>query len=241
MRVHWLQHVPFEGLGSIEAWLQAGDHEVSCTRMHEPLQKNNVLPDPDDIDLLIIMGGPMSIHDHGHYPWLIEEKAFIQRVMMTGATGRRRKVLGICLGAQLIADELLARVHGNPEKEIGWHDVHMRPLALSQVAFSGFPDNFAAFHWHGETFSLPDDAVLAASSSACEHQAFVYDQRIVGLQFHLETTRESAQLLIDHCEDELVDAPYVQQSRAMLSDDSRFDNINSLMGQLLDNLSSLDG
>lgn len=232
MRVHWLQHVPFEGLGSIEPWLKKHGHEVSMTRLHAGEKP----PTRNEFDWLIVMGGPMNIYQEAEYPWLIEEKLCIKRALKQG-----KHVLGICLGAQLIADVLQARVYPNRQREIGWFDVDLSLVGVNLATFSGFPASFEAFHWHGDTFGIPQAAELAAQSVACDHQAFVYKERVVGLQFHLETTADSAHALIEHCADELRDGgEYVQNAEQMLADQERFSRLNALMDRLLENMAALE-
>lgn len=224
MRTHYLQHVPFEGLGSIEPWLTSAGHEVTCTRLFEVAD----LPDPDAIDCLVILGGPMSVNDEAEYPWLASEKRFIREVIHSG-----KPVLGICLGAQLIASALGARVSRNREKEIGWFPVHAEVAA--DAAVFPFPSPQTVFHWHGETFDLPPGAVKLAKSAACENQAFQLGKSVIGLQFHLETTPESARAIIAHCGDELVPSTYVQTADEMLSAEAeRYRAINDLMAGVLD-------
>jgi GMP synthase-like glutamine amidotransferase len=224
MRTHYLQHVPFEGLGSIEPWLASAGHEITCTRLFEVAD----LPDPDAIDCLVILGGPMSVNDEAEYPWLASEKRFIREVICSG-----KPVLGICLGAQLIASALGARVSRNREKEIGWFPV--RAVAAADAAVFPFPPSQTVFHWHGETFDLPPGAVKLAKSAACENQAFQFGKSVIGLQFHLETTPESARAIIAHCGDELVPSTYVQTADEMLSADAeRYRAINDVMAGVLD-------
>jgi len=115
MRAHWFQHVSFEGLGSIELWLDSNGYEVTFTRFFESAD----LPDPDAIDLLVVMGGPMSVNDEDQFPWFVSEKRFIREIIESG-----KPVLGICLGAQLIANALGANVYPNPVKEIGWFPIY---------------------------------------------------------------------------------------------------------------------
>lgn len=224
MKVHVLQHVPFEGLGNIEPWLAARSAEVSWTRFHEA---GAVLPAVEAVDFLIVLGGPMSVNDEAALPWLVDEKRFI-----AAAVARGTPVLGICLGAQLIASAHGARVYPGEHKEIGWFPVTGQPV--SDAAFA-FPAVLDVFHWHGETFDLPEGAVLLASSVACRHQAYQLGERAVGLQFHVETTPASAQSMLLHCADELVDAPYIQPAAAIAS--TRADNyaaVEVLMYRLLD-------
>lgn len=204
-RAHYLQHVEFEGLAAIEPWLEQNDFSISASRLYlgEPL------PAAEDCDLLIIMGGPMSVHDEVEFPWLMAEKQFIRQVIERGVA-----VLGICLGAQLIAEVMGGSVYPNRHKEIGWFPVQRAVQAAENPVFQ-FPAQTMVFHWHGETFTLPDNAVLLASSEACSNQAFQLGPNVIGLQFHLETTPESASAILHHCEHELVTAPYIQQTQAI--------------------------
>ena len=224
MRAHYLQHVPFEGLGSIDAWLRATGYEVTCTRLFA----GEVLPAVDDLDFLVVMGGPMSINDESEHSWLAGEKAFVADVIRAG-----KPVLGVCLGAQLIASALGARVYPNGDKEIGWFPI-LRDADVGEEAFA-FPESAQAFHWHGETFDLPQGAIRLARSAACRNQAFQVGQSVIGLQFHLETTAESARDIVANCRDELVPAPYVQSEQEILAaEPERFATLNRLMGEVLD-------
>src|SRR5690554_3748130 len=177
MRAHYFQHVPFEGLGSIEEWLQAKQFHLTATRFYE----NTALPELQAVDFLIVMGGPMSVNDEVQHPWLTAEKQFIQQMILAG-----KPVLGICLGAQLIASAMGARVYPNPEKEIGWWPIYS--VANGNNDVFRFPPVTSVFHWHGETFDLPDGAIRLAESAGCGNQAFQLGHTVVGMQFHLETT-----------------------------------------------------
>lgn len=223
MRAHYLQHVPFEGPGTIKPWLEAAGYRITSTQFHV----SSELPAIDEIDLLVIMGGPMSVNEEQLFPWLSLEKKFIRDVIDSG-----KPVLGICLGAQLIASAMGARVYQNPEKEIGWYPVHgVSPTGTP--AFS-FPPAIKVFHWHGETFDLPPGATLIARSDACEHQAFQLGKSVIGLQFHLETTPESARQIISNCRDELIPSDYVQTEEVILAmTPESYQSINQMMGDVL--------
>lgn len=206
MRAHYLQHVPFEGPGMIESWLRSKGYEITNTRFFE----SNTLPDPGDVDFLIVMGGPMSVNDESDFPWLVEEKQFVRRCVDSG-----KPVLGVCLGAQLIASSMGARVYPNREKEIGWFPIEgIRPS--DHEAFR-FPSSLDVFHWHGETFDLPSGARHLARSIACENQAFQIGTSVIGIQFHLETTPESVREMVSHGRAELIPATYVQSEETILS------------------------
>ena len=222
MKVHVLQHVPFEGLGSMAAWLSDRGAEVQYTRFYASPD----LPDPGNLDLVIAMGGPMSVNDEREYPWLVAEKAFIREAVRRGTA-----VLGVCLGAQLIAGALGAKVFPNAEKEIGWFPVEA--VAADGDVFR-FPREAVVFHWHGETSDLPWGAVRLARSVGCENQAFQIGRNVIGMQFHLETTPESADLIIRKCRGEIVRGTYIQTEDAMRQvPESAYAGINRLMGDLL--------
>ncbi|MFH1494509.1 MAG: type 1 glutamine amidotransferase [Pseudomonadota bacterium] len=227
MNIHYLQQVPFEGPGSIAEWVRRGGHTLGATRLY----LGDPLPAVETLDLLVVMGGPMNIYEEASYPWLVDEKRFIEQAITAG-----RRVLGICLGAQLIADVLGAKVYANADKEIGWFPVETTPAASGAGPFADFPRQLEVFHWHGDTFDIPAGALHVAHSAGCTNQAFVYDDRVVGLQFHLETTPASANQIIVHGADELVEGRYIQRPQEMLSDARRFGTINHVMQKLLDRL-----
>lgn len=224
MNIHYLQHVPFEGLGSIEHWLREAGHTSSCTHLYS----NDPFPDLEMIDLLLILGGPMNIYEMDQYPWLDKEKVFIKKVI-----DNNKPVLGICLGAQLIADVLGAKVTSGKYREIGWFPVKIDNLVSNSTIRKIFPDQLEVFHWHTDTFDIPPSADLLYSSSACKNQAFLYRNKVLGLQFHFETTLESAQNLVLHCSDELVKGKYIQTPHEMMESVSRFNRINKVMGETL--------
>jgi GMP synthase (glutamine-hydrolysing) len=231
MKVHWFQHVPFEGLGSIADWIRRGRHTLGVTRFH----RDEPLPAVADVDLLVVMGGPMNVHEEAKHPWLTREKRFIGAAIAGG-----RRVLGVCLGAQLVAEVLGARVYANTEKEIGWFAIEPTEAAAASGLFSRFPQRLEVFHWHGDTFDIPAGALHVARSKSCAHQAFVYAERVVGLQFHLETTQAAARQLIAHCSDDLVGGRYIQEPQEMLADAVRFDTVTGVMGGLLDRLTAVE-
>ncbi len=227
MRLHSLEHVPFEDLARIAVWAQERGHQVTRTRLYT----DDPLPARDKYDMLVIMGGPMNIYEEDRYPWLAQEKACIAEAIEHG-----KLVLGICLGAQLIADVLGGPVTRNAYREIGWFPVTLTAAARKSPLFHNFPQEFIAFHWHGDTLALPPGTHLIAASRGCPHQAFTYTNRVVGLQFHLESTAASVQKLIDNCGDELTVGPYIQTPADMLAPKQFFLDIGENMTKLLDNM-----
>ncbi len=227
VRIHYLQHVPFEDPAAVTDWANEHGHPMTGTRVYE----NQPLPAIDAFDLLVVMGGPMSVGDVDPHPWLVDEKRFIRATIDAG-----RSVVGICLGAQLIADALGATVYPHTQKEIGWFDVTLTEAGRASGLFAGLPDTFIAYHWHGDTFDLPEGAAHLAQTDACVNQAFSYEGRVLGLQFHLETTPASADRLIHHCAHELVDAPGIQSAEQMRSNTAAYDRLAPLIRTVLDNL-----
>ncbi|HEX4896446.1 MAG TPA: type 1 glutamine amidotransferase [Solimonas sp.] len=224
LRVHWLQHADFEDLGCIAPALAARGDTVSCTR----LWAGETLPGVDAFDALIVMGGPMNIYEVEQHPWLQPEKTLIR-----AAIDARKKVLGICLGSQLIADVLGGAVTRNAHSEVGWHEVALNEDGRKSKFFAGFPDRFTAFHWHGDTFAIPPQARNLMASLACAHQALEFGEHVVGIQYHLEVTAANARDWFAH--ERPAPATYVQVPEAILADLDAFGMNNRLMLRLLGN------
>ena len=228
MKLHYVQHVPFEGPANIESWAREQNWEISCTHLY----RGEKPPPADQLDWLVVMGGPMNIYEEDIYPWLAAEKEFIRQ-----AIAADKIVLGICLGAQLVADVLGGKVTRNQYKEIGWFPVSILPQESSSVAFRGLPAEFMALHWHGDTFSLPPGSSMLAQSEACPAQAFSFNSgRVLALQFHLESSIESVSSLIQNCSDELVGGKYIQTADEILNPRENFSKIHKTLLQMLENM-----
>ena len=186
MRVLVFRHVPFEHLGRIEPPLVSRGITIDYADLYQP---GAIAPDPSRYDGLIFMGGPMSVNDG--LPYLEQEAGWIAQAAEAG-----RPILGVCLGAQLIAKALGARVYRNPVKEIGWFDIELTGVGATDPLFAGAAPRETVFQWHGETFDLPAGANWLASSSSCPHQAFRMGSNVYALQFHLEVTPE---MIADWC------------------------------------------
>jgi GMP synthase-like glutamine amidotransferase len=227
MRIHYFQHVPFEGLGTIQLWAESYGHSLTFTRLY----LNDKFPQIQDFDWIIVLGGPMGVYDEDKFPWLITEKEFISKAIQ-----EKKNVIGICLGAQLIASALGAKVYPNTQKEIGWFPVKLTPSGTSSSFFKNIPQQFNAFHWHGDTFELPEGSCWLAESDACKIQAFSFSNHVLGLQFHLEVEQKNIEALIQNCGNELRIAPFIQSAESMLHMDHSFHGIHQYMYHLLDRL-----
>lgn len=227
MKIHCFQHVPFEGLGEIARWIQDGGRRVSFTKFFEKPQ----LPPAGAVDFLIVMGGPMNVYEYRQYPWLRAEKEFINLQIDRGVP-----VLGVCLGAQLIADVLGAKVYQNPEKEIGWLPIRWRALPATRRLLGRNPGEMTVFQWHGDTFDLPPKSEWVAESAACANQAFVCHRRVAGLQFHLEVGAEEVALMAKHGAAELTGGRFVQTAELMARTPPGLDAGYEILRHLLDRL-----
>ncbi|MEJ2199521.1 MAG: type 1 glutamine amidotransferase [Desulfuromonadaceae bacterium] len=227
MRIHALQHVSYEFLTTVEQWAKDKKHAFSKTLLYQDVE----LPRFDEFDLLIILGGPMSIHEEDRYPWLTVEKRFI-----AGAIENGRLVLGVCFGAQLLADALGARVYKNRYPEIGWHPVSLTEAAKGSRVFSRLPKTFTPFLWHEYTFDIPKGCKRVAESEGCANQAFACEDRLIGVQFHIEPSTESIQRVITCCGDKIGSGRYVQSLAEILNDKSNLEELSSVMILLMEGI-----
>ncbi len=226
MRINSLEHESFEGLGNIEVWAQNKGHSISRTLLF----KNGKLPETSEFDWLVIMGGSMNIYEEEKFPWLKEEKIFIAK-----AIAAKKIILGVCLGSQLIADVLGGKVSKNQYKEIGWFPVSLTREAKDSSIFCSLPNPFTTFHWHGDTFKIPSGAKRLAQSEGCKNQAFEYG-RTIGLQFHLEYSKKSIDLMFRNCRDELLDGKYIQTPDEIISKIENVHEMNKTLDLILDNM-----
>lgn len=232
MRLHYLQHVPFENPGSILTWAKENGHEISSTQLYQ----NDTFPRQQDFDWLVVMGGPMNVYEEEIYPWLAGEKLFIRDAIAAG-----KVIIGLCLGGQLIADVIGGKVTQNPDKEIGWFPVRLSEEARSTPLFSFFPEQPIVFQWHGDTFSvLPEDAQCIAQSDACKHQAFIYKKRVFGFQYHLENTPPIINSLVENCREEMIPGTYVQTPEELLAHPDYIEQNNKWMELFLTQLEKMD-
>nr|WP_289055725.1 type 1 glutamine amidotransferase [uncultured Psychrobacter sp.] len=190
LRIHALFHTDYEDLSFIRQWASRQRHFMTISRSFD----NDTLPNPNRFDWLIVMGGPMSVHDEDKYSWLIKEKRLIKQAVDAGKT-----VIGICLGAQIIAHCLDAEVKPSGVKEIGWLPMQLTEAGQVHPLLQDLPKDFTVFHWHGEGFDCPKGASIIAETQAWANQGFIYQTPkhkargtwVLAWQCHFEVTKES--------------------------------------------------
>ena len=226
MRILCLQHVPFEGPGAFLHWAEQRGHALEIFSLYE----GKPLPTLPTFDCLLMMGGPMGVADESAYPWMGAEKRLLRETIAAG-----KPVIGVCLGAQLLAEALGSRVYPGEQKEIGWFPIQFSPTAAARFSL---PSALTVFHWHGETFDLPEDALHLAASDLYPQQGFLARDRFLGLQFHVEVTPESLATMVQHGEAEIaVGGDWVQSGQRMRAVPSEtFASLHQTLFQLLDRL-----
>jgi GMP synthase (glutamine-hydrolysing) len=238
LRIRVLQHVPHEGPGAIADWAAAHGHELSTTRF----DRGEDVPGVEAFDALVVMGGPMSANDESTYSWMTPEKHLIEAAIQND-----RRVLGVCLGAQLIASALGYRVFAARKAEIGWLPVRTLAEAARSRTFAAMPPSFTPLHWHGETFDLPEGSLHLAETDACPHQAFEIEfdggperggALVLALQFHLEATEATVRAMIEADGASLACAPGAPRPEDLLADPARWAATRPLLDEVLDRLTA---
>lgn len=219
MHIHVFQHVDFENPGYIATWAKKHGYEMSFSRLwQEPVQKEKL----DASDMLLIMGGPMGIFDYDQYSWLKKEKDAIAQYLASN-----KKVMGICLGAQLLADVMGAMVYAGKTQEIGW-------MPISFQNDDKLPSSLIVMHWHGDTFDIPFGAKRLASSELTPNQGFIYENRVLALQFHIEMTEESLAGMLEHCGGDLIKSEFVQSKDEVVEGKTFLTDCQTLLESWLD-------
>lgn len=232
MRFHVIQHSPLNTLGTIEEYTKMKSHFVESTRFYEVKSPPRI----DSFDLLIIMGGPMGVYNYKEHPWLRNEKEFIKK-----AIEARKPVLGICLGAQLLADILGARVYENEYTEMGWFPVRAAAQEKKPEFLKGLPEEITVFHWHSQTFDLPPGAIQLYESEGCKNQGFIFKGRVVAFQFHPEVSEERIESLIKRFGNLMGDGPFVQNKKEMLGQKKYLAGTKEFMFLFLDKFEKMIG
>ena len=210
MKSRWvvLQHVEWEGPGIIAGEAEKRGCEVNIRRM----DREDEVPDADYVDGLVVMGAPIGAYEEEWYPFLPKECELLGAVVRRGCP-----VLGICLGAQLLAKALGAKVFSGHGAEIGFGSVDLTPAGQKDPLFASMGHTLPVFHWHGDTFTLPEGAELLASSAMYRHQAFRFGSRAYGLQFHIEPDAATWAAWRDHLPAGLIDKSEAEQKAIELA------------------------
>lgn len=230
MRLHYLQHEAFRGPGAIERWAAQKGFAITATHFH----KGDLLPPLDQVDWVVVMGGSMSVNDENEYQWLAPEKQFVKQAIEAG-----KVVVGVCFGAQLLANVLGAKVYPNSEKEIGWFPITWEQASLKTMLFQSLSSPMNVLHWHGETFDLPPCALRIARSVGCLNQGFLYREKVLALQFHLEFVDGSTEYMLSTFKEGMPKGPYVQTQKEIASNEILIPSSNDALYGILNALHTL--
>lgn len=228
MNILCIMHADFETPGVIESWAMDKGYTFQISKPY----KNETLPKIDNVDFLIVMGGPQSPLDIDSDPYLIDEIHLIKNAIIQG-----KKVLGFCLGAQLIGEALGAKTERSPEKEVGVYPISLTDDGLKDPFLQEFPQTFPVIHWHNDMPGLSENAVLLGYSQGCPRQIIRYKPLVYGFQCHLEITLKGIKTMIEAVPQDLSPSKFTQTQEELITQD--YSSINDKMYMFLDQFSQL--
>lgn len=233
MRIHLFEHDPFDFPTNITVWAEKRGYTLTKTDVF----RGEKCPSPEKYDWLMVMGGSQHAWEEDRHPWLVREKEAIAQ-----ALEQEKIILGICFGAQLLAEVLGGRVFPNREKEIGWHPVFQTEEGRQSLLFKEVPEKFITFHWHSDHYDIPPGCIPLAYNECTPNQAFVYPGRpILGLQFHPEYTLDLVKHFALEFGGDWTPGPYVKGKESILLQTESVPDTGWLMTRLLDNMEKVFG
>lgn len=211
MKMSLLIHADFEGPGLISKLAKQNNIHLDIVKTY----RGEALPPMDNYDMLVIMGGPQSASDeYEKFPYLANEVEYIQSAIKSN-----KKVLGFCLGAQLIGRAYKQPAERSPFKEVGLFPIKLTASAASDPLLNGLGKEINTFHWHRDMPGVSDDFTLLAASDGCPRQIIKFAKYVYGFQCHIEIEKDGAKDLINHCGDDLTPGSYIQRSKEILEAD----------------------
>ncbi|MFA8449516.1 MAG: type 1 glutamine amidotransferase [Bacteroidales bacterium] len=225
-RLHIFQHLKTNQTGHVTLWAQKRNLETTISTFFDT---DYIIPPADEVDGLVVLGGPMSVNDEENHPHLIQEKAFIREMYNSG-----KKIFGICLGAQMIANAFKSKVSKSEVKEIGWHEISLTPEGIESPILKDFPKNFSSFQFHEDTFELPEGAELLASTPECPNQAYSIKDKVFAVQFHPEMQEDTVINLANNWLPKMGKGKKIQEAEEMLSQCSLIPENHKRLEDMLD-------
>lgn len=222
IRVLVIQHSAADSLAAAQRVLDCLGHEVSTVR----IDRREPIPSSVEYDALMMLGGPYGMSASEVPDWIADEQALIRKYV-----DQDRRVMGICLGSQILASSLGAKVRRNEQPEVGWHRV-TRVSEESAIARGAFPEQMTVFQWHQDTFEIPPGATRLFESSACVNQAYSIDDRVFGFQFHLEANERTVRTFV------AVSPLRKRQSPSVQTESEILDGISTYLPRQVDRLTS---
>lgn len=231
MKVQILQHISVKPPGSILDWLEENNYDYRINY----IKRGDCLPEENETDFLIVLGGALNVNDEAANPWLKDEKAFVRKII-----DAEKPVLGICLGAQIIATALDMKVEKNTKSEIGWFDILLTEAGKADPFLKSIPSKFTPLHWHNDIIRLQGGLLPLAFSRATDVQAFRY-KNALALQFHLEQTHDSLDRMLDRVENIIKEDTFVQTSHTIKESYSNIQQSSEYLKIILNNIIKIYG